>query len=152
VPVRPPYYKQETEYSCMVACLRMVLEHLGVVRTEKELRVLTDSDFDSPHHPGGTEARHVVDAARELGFVNTNKNNLTLQELVAVVIQGRFPIVQIGIGLPPSTLVQPHAVVIVKINERGVLMLDPARGEIVHTQEEFDQMWRRQRGLTILIE
>ncbi len=51
MPVRPPYYKQETEYSCMAACLRMVLEHLGVVKTEKELRVLTDCDFDSSHYP-----------------------------------------------------------------------------------------------------
>ncbi len=136
----------------MVACLRMVLEHLGVVRSEKELRVLTDSDFDSPHHLGGTEARHVVDVARELGFANTSKNNLTLQELVAVLIDGRFPIVQIGISLRPNTPLQPHAVVVMEINERGVLMLDPARGEVVHTQEEFDQMWQRQRGLTILIQ
>lgn len=136
----------------MVACLRMVLEHLGVVRTEKELRVLTDSDFDSPHYPGGTEARHVVDVARQLGFVNTSRNNLTLQELVAELIRGRFPIVQIGISLRPNTPLQPHAVVVMKINERGVFILDPARGEVVHTQEEFDQMWQRQRGLTILIE
>jgi len=136
----------------MVACLRMVLEHLGVVQTEKELRVLTDSDFDSSHYPGGAEARHVVDAARQLGFVNSSKNNLTLQELVAELVRGRFPIVQIGISLRPNTQVQTHAVVIVEISERGVLMLDPVRGEIVHTQEEFDRMWQRQRGLTILIE
>ena len=136
----------------MVACLRMVLEHLGVVQTEKELRVLTDSDFDSSHYPGGAEARHVVDAARQLGFVNSSKNNLTLQELVAELVRGRFPIVQIGISLRPNTQVQTHAVVIVEISERGVLMLDPVRGEIVHTQEEFDRIWQRQRGLTILIE
>ena len=136
----------------MVACLRMVLEHLGVVQTEKELRVLTDSDFDSSHYPGGAEARHVVDAARQLGFVNSSKNNLTLQELVAELVRGRFPIVQIGISLRPNTQVQTHAVVIVEISERGVLMLDPVRGEIVHTQEEFDRMWQRQRGLTILVE
>jgi ABC-type bacteriocin/lantibiotic exporter with double-glycine peptidase domain len=136
----------------MAACLRMVLEHLGVLRTEEELRVLTDSDFDSSHYPGGAEARRVVDVARQLGFVNTSKNNLTLQELVAVLIQGGFPIVQIGISLRPNTPLQTHAVVVMEINERGVLMLDPARGEVIHTQEEFDQMWQRQRGLTILIE
>jgi ABC-type bacteriocin/lantibiotic exporter with double-glycine peptidase domain len=136
----------------MAACLRMVLEHLGVVRTEEELRVLTDSAFDSSHYPGGAEARRVVDAARQLGFVNTSRNNLTLQELVAVLIQGGFPIVQIAIRLLPNTPVQAHAVVIIEINDRGVLMFDPARGKVVHTQEEFDQMWQRQRGLTILIE
>jgi ABC-type bacteriocin/lantibiotic exporter with double-glycine peptidase domain len=136
----------------MAACLRMVLEHLGVVRTEKELRVLTDSDFDSNYYPGGAEARHVVDAARKLGFVNASRNNLTLQDLVAVLIRGRFPIVQIGICLRPNTPVQSHAVVVMEINERGVFMLDPARGEVVHTQEEFDEMWQLRRGLTILVE
>lgn len=136
----------------MAACLRMVLEHLGVVRTEKELRELTDSDFDSSHYPGGAEARHIVDAARKLGFVNTSKNNLTLQELEAVLIQGGFPIVQIGISLRPNTPLQTHAVVVIEINERGVLMLDPERGEVVHTQQEFDEMWQLRRGLTILIE
>jgi ABC-type bacteriocin/lantibiotic exporter with double-glycine peptidase domain len=136
----------------MVACLRMVLEHLGVVRTEKELRGLTDCDFDSPHYPGGAEARKVVEAARQIGFLNTSKNNLTLQELVGVVIGGRFPIVQIGIMLPNSQFVQSHAVVVVEIDERGVSMLDPLRGAIVVSQDEFDKMWQRERGLTIIVE
>lgn len=130
----------------------MVLEHLGVMKTEKELRVLTDSDFDSRYYPGGAEARDVVDAARQLGFVNTIRNNLTLHELIAVVIQRRFPIVQIGIRLQPNTPVQSYAVVVVEINERGVLMLDPTRGEVVTSQEDFDEMWQLRRGLTILIE
>lgn len=136
----------------MVACLRMVLEHLGVAKTEQELRVLTDSDFDSSRYPGGAEARQVVEAARQLGFAKSSKNNLTLQELVGELIRGRFPIVQIGISLHPNTRIQAHAVVVIEISERGVLMLDPARGEIVHSQDEFDRMWQRQRGLTILIE
>ena len=47
---RPPYHPQETEYSCGAACLRMVLQHLGVVRTEAELRALTDSEFGGNFH------------------------------------------------------------------------------------------------------
>ena len=136
----------------MAACLRMVLEHLGVSRTEEELRMLTDSNYDSPYYPGGTEASRIVAAAKELGYRNTSKNNLHLQELVGVLVRGQFPIVQIGICLSPNTPVQIHAVVIIEINERGVLMFDPKSGKVVHTQEEFDQMWQRQRGLTILVE
>ena len=136
----------------MAACLRMVIEHLGVVKTEEELRVLTDSNFDSKYFPGGAEAHRVVDAAKKLGFVNTTKNNLSLQELVAEVVQGRFPIVQIGIRLEPNTPLQNHAVVVVRIDEHGVLLLDPVRGESLHSQEEFNEMWQRCRGLTILIQ
>jgi len=130
----------------------MVLEHLGVEKAESELRVLMDCDFDSIHYPGGAEARQVVEAARQLGFINTTKNNLTLQQLVALLIQGHFPITQIGICLEPNTPVQSHAVVIVEINERGVLMLDPSRGEVMTSQNEFDELWQRRRGLTVLVE
>ena len=130
----------------------MVLEHLGVTRTEEELRVLTDSNFDSKYYPGGTEATRVVDTAKDLGFANASKNNLSLQELIGETSRGRFPIVQIAIRLAPNTPVQTHAVVVVEINERGVSIFDPARGEIIHPQEEFNEMWQLRRGLTILIE
>ncbi len=33
-----PHYKQEYHYSCVAACARMVLAHLGSQRTEAELR------------------------------------------------------------------------------------------------------------------
>jgi len=135
----------------MAACLRMVLESLGVLKTEEELRVLTDSNFDSEYFPGGTEAHRVVDAAKQLGFSNTTKNNLSLQELVGVLIEGRFPIVQIAIRLVPETPLQTHAVVVVEITQDGVLIFDPVRGEIALSQDEFDEMWQLRRGLTILI-
>jgi len=122
------------------------------VKTEEELRVLTDSNFDSEYFPGGTEAHRAVDAAKQLGFPNTSKNNLTLQELVGVLIEGRFPIVYVAIRLHPSTPLQTHAVVVVEINQEGVLILDPVRGEILHSQDEFNEMWQLRRGLAILIE
>jgi predicted double-glycine peptidase len=122
------------------------------VKTEQELRVLTDSDFDSTYYPGGAEAGRVVDAAKALGFPNTSKNNLMLQELVEiVVVQGRFPIVQIAIRLQPDTPLQTHAVVVIRINQEGVLILDPAQGEILLSQAEFDAMWQLRRGLAILV-
>jgi predicted double-glycine peptidase len=136
----------------MSACLRTVLEHLGVTKSEEELRGLTDSGFDSKYSPGGTDALRIVDVAKQLGFRNTTKNNLKLQQLVGVLSQGHFPIVQIGIRLKPNTPVQAHAVVIIEINERGMLMCDPMRGEVLHSQEDFDQMWKRQHRLTIIVE
>lgn len=117
----------------MVACLRMVLEHLGVVKTEEELRGLTDSSFDSKYLPGGGKALLIVDAAKQLGFSNSSKNNLNFQELLGVLHEGYFPMVQIGIRLQPNTPVQTHAVVVVEVNENGVLLLDPVRGEVTHT-------------------
>jgi hypothetical protein len=129
----------------------MVLEHLGVIRTEAELRALTDSDFESAFYPGGATALRLVDAARDLGFPNSTKENLEFQELLWVLSQGHFPVVYLAISLRPGTPLQRHAVVVTEISARGVRILDPVRGEVTHTVEEFNAMWGRLQGLTILI-
>jgi ABC-type bacteriocin/lantibiotic exporter with double-glycine peptidase domain len=129
----------------------MVLQHLGVVRTEAELRALTDSEFESAFYPGGARALGLVDAARELGFPDTTKENLEFQELLRVLSQGHFPVVYISIRLRPGTPLQRHAVVVTEIGDEGVRLLDPVRGEVTETVEEFNQMWGRTRGLTIWI-
>lgn len=38
-----PHHQQELEYSCVAACVRMVLAHYGDIRTEAELRSLLDT-------------------------------------------------------------------------------------------------------------
>ena len=125
----------------------MVLEHLGLVKTEAELRLLVDTSGLL----GGTNALRIVDAARRLGFPDTAKYNLNLQELLWALQQGFFPIVYIAIRLQPNTPVQTHSVIVIEINEQGVLTLDPVSGEVTHTIDEFNEMWELRRGLTILI-
>jgi len=126
----------------------MVLEYLGVAKTEEELRSLVDSTGVL----GGTRALLIVDAAKQLGFPSSEKHNLEFQELLWVLSQGCFPIVYIMLRLQPNTPLQNHAVVITGIGEEGVRMLDPVRGEVIHTADEFIRMWTATRGLTILIQ
>lgn len=90
MPAKPPLYRQETEYSCAPACLRMVLASFGLLKTEQELCVLCDCTAC------GTDAFKLVEAARKLGFTNTRKyNNLTLDELRAELERGLYPIVYV---------------------------------------------------------
>src|SRR5690348_11461830 len=49
-----PHFQQEFEYSCVAACVRMVLAHYGDVRTEAELRSLLDTQ------PTGTRAGNLM--------------------------------------------------------------------------------------------
>ena len=37
------HFRQELEYSCIPACVRMVLAHYGAIRTEADLRLLLDT-------------------------------------------------------------------------------------------------------------
>ena len=38
-----PHFQQELEYSCVAACVRMVLAHFGDLRSEADLRALLDT-------------------------------------------------------------------------------------------------------------
>jgi hypothetical protein len=49
-----PHFQQELEYSCVAACVRMVLAHYGDNRSEAEVRLLLDTQ------PTGTRAGNVM--------------------------------------------------------------------------------------------
>ena len=49
-----PHFQQEFEYSCIAACVWMVLAHFGDLRTEAELRSLLDTQ------PTGTRAGNIM--------------------------------------------------------------------------------------------
>jgi len=49
-----PHFRQELEYSCVAACVRMVLAHYGDLRSEADIRSLLDT------RPTGTPARNVM--------------------------------------------------------------------------------------------
>ena len=62
---KPPFHRQETRFSCVPACLRMLLLSFGLDIPEIELRVRCDTTIL------GTDALRVVDAARQLGFTGS---------------------------------------------------------------------------------
>src|SRR5262249_61312357 len=78
----PPFYPQETDFSCAVACLRMVLAHVGVLKSEAELRELCDCTIF------GTSALQLLLAARKLGFTSSSKHTLTLADLTELTDHG----------------------------------------------------------------
>jgi ABC-type bacteriocin/lantibiotic exporter with double-glycine peptidase domain len=146
MPAKPPLYRQETEYSCAPACLRMVLASFGLLKTEQELCVLCDCAAL------GTDAFKLVEAARKLGFINTRKYNLTLDELKAELDRGLYPIVYVRAQLAPDTPFQEHAIVVTEITEDEVRILDPTRGRDVFFTSRFLREWELMRRLTILVE
>ena len=59
------HHKQELPYSCLPACVRMVLAFYGLQRSESELRALLKT------RPGGTSPAHVMLRLPDLGvFLN----------------------------------------------------------------------------------
>lgn len=149
MPRRPPLHKQETTYSCGAACLRMVLESLGTLRTEAALRDLCDCTPFSIK--GLSDAVKLVNAAQALGLA-ARKHRLGFSELSAEVHRGLFPIVNVVTRLTDGGKRTEHAVVVVRIEDDVVEVNDPWRGIYNYAKEDFIREWSATYGLAILIE
>jgi ABC-type bacteriocin/lantibiotic exporter with double-glycine peptidase domain len=76
--LRVPHFQQEFEYSCVAACVRMVLAHHGDLRNEAELRALFDTQ------PTGTRAGNIMRLSGSAYEVNLRSSNLVeLQKSLA---------------------------------------------------------------------
>ena len=144
MPSKPPFHKQETRYSCAPACLRIVLGGFGFDVTEADLRQRCDCT------PFGTDALMVVDAARQLGFVETSKYTLTLEELRAVVTDGQYPIVFVELN-PIDGIENVHAVFVVGVIQNQIVMFDPLKGERSLPLQTFNIAWAMRHNLAIIV-
>ncbi|PSF32652.1 hypothetical protein C7H19_21215 [Aphanothece hegewaldii CCALA 016] len=138
------FYRQETPFSCVPACLRMVLSEQGFTLSEAELRNLCDCT------PLGTEALKAVDAVRQLGFTKSAKLTLNLQELISLVDLGFFPIVFVNL-LPIDGIRGGHAIIVVGVESNQVSVYDPLQGERIIDRSTFETAWAMMHNLTILI-
>ena len=123
----------------------MVLASFSFEISEAELRQLCDCTYD------GTNALQAMDAARQLGFVNTTKQNLNLSELESLTKAGSYPIAFIDLT-PIAGIYRAHAVVVVALNPFSVEVIDPAQGERLIPRDVFDLAWSLRRRLTLLVE
>lgn len=145
MPAKPPLYRQETDYSCAPACLRMVLAGAGIEKSEEDLREISDCTIE------GTDALKIVDAARSLGFTNSRKFNLEFDDLKSFLSQNIYPIVYLKLRLGTASLMQQHAVVIIEVRQENLLLYDPVRGEIEIDKPDFLQSWNAMRRLALII-
>ena len=103
-----PFYRQEKPYSCVPACLRMVLAAKGYAVSESVLRERCDCTFL------GTDALTAVDALRAMGFSNSSKctyakthgetYELALRNAKEVLEDSIYGYEQLGKSLPALAL------------------------------------------------
>ena len=143
---KPRFHKQETSYSCVPACLRMVLSGFDLDLTEERLRELCDC---SPLF--GTDALRAVEAARGLGFAGAAKYTLQYDELQSLVAGGQYPIAYLSLEAIGGTE-ESHAVVVVEVDDQVVTIYDPLYGERRITRQSFSTAWAARRNITLLIQ
>lgn len=123
----------------------MVLDHFGVTKSEAELRELCDCTIF------GTAAVELVRAARRLGFTDSRKYNLTLEDLRELTQQGYFPIVYVVLRagvLTPDV----HSLIVVAVAADSISVLDPQQGARTLLVEEFIEIWSPMKSLAVVID
>lgn len=123
----------------------MVFESFGVVLAESELREQCDC---TPLY--GTDALAAVDVAHSLGFLQTAKYTLSLTELTELIADGHHPIVYV-ILRPIDGVNDPHAFVVIGLNESEATVLDPLKGERSILLQNFIDAWAMKHNLAILV-
>jgi hypothetical protein len=113
--------------------------------SEAALHVLCDCT------PFGTEALNAVNAVRQLGFPDTGKHTLSIEELAAQVRRGLFPIVFVN-TLPIDGITGGHALVVVGIDQMDVAVYDPLHGERHFPRATCESAWAMMHNLTMLIQ
>jgi len=125
-------HKQETDYSCGPASLKMVLEHFGVEKSEEELIKLTGAKAGL-----GCTPNDLVRAARELGFDAEYIPTSSLEEVEKLMNEGVMVIVD---WFSPE--VNGHYSVVVKLTDKEITLANPTHGNnTVMTRNEFLNRW-----------
>ena len=117
----------------------------GVDLPEADLRALCDCTIF------GTDAPKAVEAARQLGFTNTIKTNLSLDELKTAAAGQQYPIVFVNLR-PIAGHKGTHALVVLDVSDQYLTVFDPDQGELQLPRNAFSIAWEMQRNLAILIE
>ena len=113
-----PHFRQEFNYSCVAACVRMVMAHDGCNESEDNMRQLLGT------RPRGTRAANVTNVA-QLGFdVRFGVSNLS--QLQAMLAANVPPIIFLLTGaLDYWETNEAHAVVLIGIDAASVHLNDP---------------------------
>jgi ABC-type bacteriocin/lantibiotic exporter with double-glycine peptidase domain len=139
-------FQQETDYTCLPACIRIVLDFWGVSRTEQEIAQVCRANV------AGTLLREAIAGVQQLGFHALRLDNGTFDDLTGYLSQG-LPVI---VGLAAAVLYPQgsggHAVVVCGMEQNEVLYVDPISG----TEERLDtarfmRAWRQRRGLGLVI-
>ena len=131
-----PHFQQEFEYSCVAACVRMVLAHYGDLRTQAELRSLLDTQ------PTGTRAGNMMWLSGPAFEVYLRPSNVAELQQVLADNQPTIVLLQTGF-LEYWNMDIFHTAVLVGHDPASVALNDPYFPTAPQTTslESFEKAW-----------
>jgi len=129
-----PYYKQEREYSCGAAAMRMVLENLGIKKSENEI-----IKYLGTNKTKGTMNKDFPRLAEKFKLNYFVKKNSSISDLKSLIRNGYniiicyfYPAEKIG-----------HYSVIRKIDSNFIYFYDPLFGpKHKYSLHYFNKIWK----------
>ncbi len=144
-----PYHKQNRDYTCGPACLRMVLEYYDSYQDEISITKLCGTTI------AGTSLSEIANAADGFGLQATWKTSATLKDLKSAIKQARPVIAMVdarilhGLEIP---IPAGHMIVIFAIEKNKIRFHDPQLG---HDQQvsisNFSASWQNMRNGMVMI-
>lgn len=132
-----PHFQQATSYTCIPACVRMVLAYQGQQHSEQELALALQT---IPLL--GTLPENVTPVLESWGHNVRWFEHGTLDQLTKLLAQNLPVILFVRAADLPDRGSGLHALVLVGIDRRSVVLLDPTRKKDLHLPiKEFARIW-----------
>jgi len=139
--------QQEQDYSCVPACIRIVLHHLGDDFSEAEIGSTCKTT------QRGTDQDDAAQGLAHWGYEAIKLDGATVDDLVQFLRQNHPVIVFLSVKhLPYGGHSGMHSVVVNGFKTNEVSFIDPARSEeIAVSLETFLNAWLSRGGLGLVI-
>ncbi|MBI5553220.1 MAG: C39 family peptidase [Candidatus Diapherotrites archaeon] len=132
--MRFPFHRQETEYSCGAACMRMALEWAGIPKTEKQVISLLGTRFQ--HGTNNRDFPRVAEKYRLNYRVGRNASISDIREC----LRRHYCVIVCYVYAPEKT---GHYSVVKKITANKIHFRDPCLGPAhAYPLPEFRKNWR----------
>lgn len=144
-----PLFKQEQDFTCVLACIRIVLHGLGVELPETKIAEVCNAT------PFGLDQFEAYDGIMTLGFRATVRENAGFDEVVKLLRKQQPVIAFVSVKYLPYAKDQKgtHAVVVSGFGEDNITFVDPARGEEINLElDTFLKAWQSRGRIGIVID
>ena len=137
--VRVPYFRQEWENSCGIACVRMILAYFGRKISERELRdaiKLREDDL-------GTTPIQLEKLCKKLNHRTLLKDDASVDELKNF-LKNRIPVIVLidpGVLEDKPWIYAAHFTVVTKISKDHIYLNDPDKGRLTLDLKIFNRCW-----------
>lgn len=130
-----PFYKQETDFSCGPAVLRMIFEYFGKNYSEQYLIASLAASAND-----GTRHGKLLDTVRRHGFYALVSEGASLGDARQFVEDKKIPVIVNFIDPQDK---EGHYAVVVGMNNSHIFLNDPERGEKYSMDvRNFEAAWK----------